>query len=96
MAARENDNKLTNYQLVGLGRSITKQNMKSIALGYLDLDKETIKNIESENQNDVESFNRDVIEKWQYKDSDTDQVKVSCSGPFILFLKTPSVNGPIS
>ena len=77
MAAKENDSKLTNYQLVSLGRSITKPKMKSIALGYLDLDKETIKNIESENQNDVESFNRDVIEKWQYKNSDTDQVTVS-------------------
>ena len=76
MAAKGNV-KLTNRQRVRLGRSITKPNMKSIALGYLDLEKETIKNIESENQDDAESFNRDVIEKWEYKNSDGDQVKVS-------------------
>ena len=86
MEANKNENKLTNYQLVGLGRSITKPYMKSIALAYLKLDKETIKNIESENQNDVESFNRDIIEKWQYKNSDTDKVKVSYNASSVAHL----------
>ena len=65
MATKSKENALTNNQLVRLGRSIAKQDMKSIALGYLDLDKETIRNIESENRDDPESFNRDVIGKFQ-------------------------------
>ena len=80
--AMKGNPKLTNRQRVRLGRSITKPKMKSIALGYLDLDKETIKNIESENQDDAESFNRDVIEKWENKNSGGNQIKVSGSDHF--------------
>ena len=84
MAAKRKDNTLTNYQLVALGRSISKQNMKSIALAYLELDKETLKNIESESQDDPESFNRDVIEKWENKNSGDDEVKVSSRGCYFI------------
>ena len=50
--------------------------MKSIALGYLELEDENIKNIDSENQQgDVESFNRDVIKYWMNKNSSDHQVK---------------------
>ena len=75
MASEGNDSKLTNYQLVCLGRSITKPNMKSIALGYLELEDENIKNIDSQNQGDFESFNSDVIKYWMNKNSSDHQVK---------------------
>ena len=75
MASEGNDSKLTNYQLVCLGRSITKPHMKSIALGYLKLDDENIKNIDSQNQGDFESFNRDVIKYWMNRNSGDHQVK---------------------
>ena len=76
MASKQN-NKITNKQRVRLAAKIEKPHMKSIALGYLDLDEETIKNLEEENKNDVEAFNREVLKKWEYKNNGSNQVKVS-------------------
>ena len=56
---------LTNNQRVRLGASITLKPMKSIALGYFNLSKTTVKNLETESKDDVEEFNREVIEKWE-------------------------------
>ena len=56
MASKRSD-RLTNRQRVRLAADITKQNMKSIALGYLDLDKEMIQNLDAINKDDVEAFN---------------------------------------
>ena len=67
---------LTNKQRVRLAASISKPNMKSIALGYFDLEREALKNLESENLDDTEAFNREVIERWEFRNSGRDQVKV--------------------
>ena len=59
----------TYRQFVRLGASITIQAMRSIALGYFNLSQPTIKNLETENKDDVEGFNRAVITKWENRSS---------------------------
>ena len=55
---------LINKQRVRLAAKISKSNMVSIALGYLDLDKAAVKQLESENS-ESQAFNREIIEKWE-------------------------------
>ena len=66
---------LTKSQIVRLGHAISCQNMESIALLYLDFEDETIKNIKSENRDNAEAFNREVINRWKNKNA-KNQVKV--------------------
>ena len=67
---------LTNKQRVKLAAKISKSSMKSIALGYLDLDEETIKNLDDTNKDDVEGFNRDVLKMWENKNYGRNEVQV--------------------
>ena len=78
MAARENAN-LSSPQRVRLAAIITKNGMRSIAEGYFELKEQTVKNLESENKDDVEAFNREVIKKWEYMNRCDNQVKVGGS-----------------
>ena len=48
---------LTGYQYVRLGQVISCSNMESIALGYLNINRDKIKQLR-------EGFVRDVIEEW--------------------------------
>ena len=50
--------------------------MKSIALGYLGLDEETIENVDAAKKDDVEAYNREIIKIWQYGNSGHNQKKV--------------------
>ena len=67
---------LTNRQYVQLGRAIPSPDMESIALGYLNFDDETIKNLHYEHRGNAEKFNRDILKRWAYKNPGPDQVKV--------------------
>ena len=67
---------LTNAQYVRLARVISSDNMESIALGYLSIEKETIRNLRYENRDNAEAFNRNVLEKWANMNPGPDQVKV--------------------
>ena len=77
-SARSDPGKLTSRQIVGLGREISKRNMKSIAEGYLDIDHEVIKSLVDSHREDTEDFNRELIRRWASKpeNSGPDQVKV--------------------
>ena len=67
---------LSNRQYVLLGRSIASPDMESIALGYLNFDEETIKNLRYEHRGNAEAFNRDILKKWAYQNPGPDQVEV--------------------
>ena len=69
------DNQLTNNQIVRLARAISSRDMESIALGYLDIEEETIKNLRDVRRDNVEAFNRDIIRHWMHKNP-LDQVQV--------------------
>ena len=55
---------LTNKQRTRLAANISKSDMKSIASGYMDLNKTAVNQLESENS-DMQAFNREVFEKWE-------------------------------
>ena len=66
---------LTNYQVVRLSQVISCTQMEAIALGYLNIDDEKIKNLKAARRDDTEGFVRDVIKEWAYRNPD-DQVQV--------------------
>ena len=75
MAASEKG-RLTKRQIVRLAAAISTANMESIALGYLDVDEEDIDSLKDEHKNNGEQFKREVLRKWLYKNSGSNQVKV--------------------
>ena len=44
--------------------------MASIAEGYMDIDDVTIKNLQYENKDNAEAFNREIIRRWTYISSE--------------------------
>ena len=59
--------KLTPRQVVRLAETISADNMTSIAEGYMDIDDATIKNLQYENKDNAEAFNRGIIRHWANK-----------------------------
>ena len=55
---------LTNNKIVRLAAAISANNMAAIADGYLGISCETIKNKKSDNKDDAEGFNREIIRIW--------------------------------
>ena len=75
--------RLTNNQIVRLAAAMSSRDMESIALGYLDIEDETIKNAKYENKDNAEAFNRDIIRRWTHQNPGHMQTQVSqhlCSG----------------
>ena len=72
----ESKGRLTNNQIVRLARAISSRDMESIALGYLGLEDETIKNVKYENKDNAEAFNRDIIRRWTYQNAGDKQTQV--------------------
>ena len=66
---------LTPRQIVRLARTISADNMASIAEGYMDIDEVTIKHTERDTTN-AEAFNREIIRLWANKNCGPEQVKV--------------------
>ena len=81
--ASENSGQLSPNQIVRLARVITVDNMESIAEGYLEIEEETIKNLQHENKGKAEAFNRSVLRYWKNKNPETNQNLVSS----FLYLK---------
>ena len=69
--------KLTDTMIEQLACSLAMRSLKSMAMKTLDNPFEMIQNLESEHRGDFVSFNRDMLKKWQYKYSGTDEVMVS-------------------
>ena len=74
---------LTKYQYVRLGQSISGNNMESIALGYLNIDQEKIKQIREVRLQNPEGFVRDVIKEWACRNPDN-QVQVRIRSILII------------
>ena len=55
---------LTGYQYVRLGQVISGSNMESIALGYMNINIERIKQLKGSRREDPQGFVRDVIHEW--------------------------------
>ena len=69
---------LTNSQYVRLGRAISGSKMESIALGYMNVDGEKIKQLKEARRDDTQGFVRDVIMEWACQpDNEKNQVRVS-------------------
>ena len=60
------ESQLTQEQIVRLAAAISADAMKSIAEGYMDIEPETVKNIERDTRNS-EAFNREIIRYWRNK-----------------------------
>ena len=80
----ETSRNLTGHQYFCLGRAISCSKMESIALGYLGVETERIKNLKEARRDDMEGFVRDIIQDWAYRNPD-DQVQVR-SATFIIVL----------
>ena len=77
MASRmEKGQQLTRKQIVRLASAISAKNMAAIAEGYMDIDDVTIKNLQYENKDNAEAFNRAVIRLWKNQNPD-DQIQVN-------------------
>ena len=60
----EDPDQLTRKQIVRLAAAISANNLAAIAEGYMDIDDVTIKNLQYENKEQAQAFNRDVIKYW--------------------------------
>ena len=69
--------RLTDEQIVRLAQNISAPDMETIALGYLDMNPETVVNRKVETRGDFKAFNRDILRDWSYKNEGPDQVKVT-------------------
>ena len=75
--------RLTNNQIVRSAAAVSSRDMESIALGYLDIEDETIKNVKYENKDNAEAFNRGIIRRWACQNPGDKQTQVNqhlCSG----------------
>ena len=77
--------RLSNKQVVSVAEAISPKDMKTIAMGYMDINPETIETVHDENPRNLAGFKRKILRIWMYKHSRGDQVKVSRI-PFLMFL----------
>ena len=79
MAANdENSGNLTGSQYVRLSETISCSKTESIALGYLDINIEKIKQLKESRRDDSQGFVRDVIHEWACRNpSDQTQVRIT-------------------
>ena len=76
MASNSEDcGKLTGRHYILLGQSISCTNTEVIALGYMDIDIERIKQLKESRRDDPRGFVRDVINEWACRHPDN-QVQV--------------------
>ena len=77
----EKPGQLTRKQIVHLAAAIPAKNMVSIAEGYMDIDDATIENLQYENRDDAEAFNRKIIRHWANRHPEN-QLEVCIKGTF--------------
>ena len=76
MATSDDDRgNLTGHQFVRLGQVLSVSNMESIALGYLNIDEEKIKQIREVRLQNPGGFVRDMIKEWACRNP-SNQVQV--------------------
>ena len=80
--ANRYDGQLTNNQIVRLARAVSSRDMESIALGYLGIEEEATKNFKDARRDNMEAFNRDIIQHWGHKNPEPNRMQVSPSKLF--------------
>ena len=70
-----------------LGQVISGSSIESIALGYLNIGEEKIKNLRAARRDDTEGFVRDVIKEWACRNPD-DQIQVRMYNKYYHNLST--------
>ena len=73
-----NEGRLDTRQRVRLAKAISLPNMETIALGYMGFEEEEIKSLTDEHKGKADRINRDILQKWCYKNAGDTQTKVSC------------------
>ena len=58
---------LTSREIARLAYAISPSDMENIALGYLGLEFETIKNLKVESRGSSQQFNQEIIRRWAYQ-----------------------------
>ena len=86
--------RLSKRQYVRLARAISSPDMESIALGYLNTEEETVKNLRYEHRGNAEAFNRDILMRWAYQNPGSDQVQVKIFLPHIFFACFMAIMNP--
>ena len=79
MASKEDNGCLSAQQIVRLARAIPANNMAAIAEGYRDIDDATIKNLQYENKDDAEAFNREILRYWENRHPDQQIHVMKCN-----------------
>ena len=67
---------LTNKQMTFVAEAISPKDMKTIAMGYMDINPETIETKYFENPGNLAEFKRQILRIWLNQHSRGDQVKV--------------------
>ena len=67
---------LSTRHIAQLAPVISDTDMETIALGYLGVKEEMVKQLRQENKDQSEAFNRAVLTKWKNMNPGKDQVKV--------------------
>ena len=67
---------LSTRHIARLAPVISDTDMETMALGYLGIKEEMVKQLRQENKDQSEAFNRAVLTKWKNMNSGNDQVKV--------------------
>ena len=75
MAADRTQRRLSSPQIVHLAAAIWADKMAAMAEGYLDIPSETINNLKYETKDSAETFNREIIRCWAYRNPEN-QVEV--------------------
>ena len=82
MTTEGDTGQLTPRQIVHLARTISADNMATIAEGYMGIDEVMIKHTERDTTN-AEAFNREIIKAWTYRNTGN-QVQVICLFFYLL------------
>ena len=70
---------LSGYHYSKLGQSISCSSMETIALVYMEIDKDKLKNLKESRREDKEGFVRDIIENWACRHPENQvQVNIVC------------------
>ena len=87
MASKKDNGPLSQQQIARLAAAISRDNMESIAEGYMDITPETVKNIGSDTSNS-EAFSREIIRTWANKNPENqiEVIEFNYSNFIFLFL----------
>ena len=70
------DCSLTPSEIAALAAAISSNDMETIAIRYLDIGSETVGSLRDQQRSNIEAFKRDIIQRWAYMNSASNQLEV--------------------